>query len=108
MPDATTAHAVEPAGGGCLLRLTVRTNRDGVRFPAGYDPWRQSLLVDVDARPVDGAANRALIQAAADFFGVEPAAVAIAAGKTGRSKRLRIAGVGARVAARRLDAALAD
>ncbi len=108
MPDAPVADAVEPVGDGCRLRLTVRPDRDILRFPAGYDPWRRSLLVDLDAPPVDGAANRALVDAAADFFGVAASAVTITAGATGRSKRLHIAGVGARVAARRLAAALAE
>lgn len=108
MPDASVTDSVEGAGDGCVLRLTVRPGRDAVRFPADYDPWRRSLVVHTQASPTDGAANQQLMAAAAAFFGVAPDAVAITAGATGRRKRLRIAGVGPTVAARRLAAALAE
>lgn len=108
MPEASVHDSVDEAGGGCVLRLTVQPGRDAVRFPAGYDPWRRSLVVHVQAAPADGAANRQLVDAAAAFFGVDADAVAITAGAAGRRKRLRVTGVGPRVAARRLAAALAE
>lgn len=106
MPPSSVAASVEPASGGCVLRLTVRPGRGVLRFPAGYDPWRRTLVIDLDAPATDGAANRALVAAAADFFGVETDAVAITAGAKNRSKRLRVDGVGPAVAAGRLAAAL--
>jgi uncharacterized protein YggU (UPF0235/DUF167 family) len=55
----------------------------------------------VHARPVDGAANRELVEVVAAALAVRPAAVSILSGTQGREKRLRVEGVDvARVTAR--------
>jgi uncharacterized protein YggU (UPF0235/DUF167 family) len=59
------------------------------------------LRVRVAAPPVDGAANRALVALVAGELGVPRSAVRIAAGETGRTKVLEVAGVDpARISAR--------
>jgi len=50
------------------------------------------LRVAVNAPPVDGAANEAMIEAVAQAFGVRRAAVAIVRGERGRRKTVRITG----------------
>jgi uncharacterized protein len=50
------------------------------------------LKVQLAAPPVDGEANAALVEFAADLFGVRRSAVTLVAGATGRRKRLRIEG----------------
>ena len=52
-----------------------------------------SLLVRLEAAPVDGAANDALIAFLATTFGVPRRAVGIISGERGRQKRVAIAGV---------------
>jgi uncharacterized protein (TIGR00251 family) len=50
------------------------------------------LRVVVSAPPTDGKANKAVILALAEAFGVAPSAVTILRGETGRKKTVRIVG----------------
>jgi len=71
------------------LRLTPRGGHDAVDG-AGEDGL---LRVRVAAPPAEGAANRALQRLVADQLGVAASAVAIEAGLSSRTKRLRVSGV---------------
>ena len=51
------------------------------------------LTVKVQAPPVDGAANKALIALLAERLGVPKAGIAILSGKNTRWKRLRVQGL---------------
>jgi uncharacterized protein (TIGR00251 family) len=51
------------------------------------------LKISVTAPPVDGAANAAVIELLAARLGVARGAIEIAAGQTGRRKRVRVRGV---------------
>lgn len=50
----------------------------------------EQLRVRIQAPPVDGKANRALIRFLASEFGVRPKDVSIERGESSRSKRVRI------------------
>jgi len=50
------------------------------------------LRVVVSAAPTDGKANRAVVVALAEAFGVPASAVTILRGETGRKKTVRIEG----------------
>ena len=52
------------------------------------------LCVAVNATPVDGKANAAVVRVLAETFKVPRSAVAIVRGETGRKKTVRITGVG--------------
>ena len=60
------------------------------------------VVVRVNAPPVDGAANEAVIAALADALGVPKRDIQIAAGATSRNKSLEIAGLSREEIARRL------
>jgi len=60
------------------------------------------LRIRLNAPPVDGRANAALVEFIAEAFGVPRAAVSIEAGLSGRNKRLRIRGAAALPAALQL------
>jgi uncharacterized protein YggU (UPF0235/DUF167 family) len=49
--------------------------------------------VRITARAVEGAANRALIEAVADALGVRPSAVSLVAGKRSRQKVVEVSGL---------------
>ena len=70
------------------VRVTPRASRNaivGVR--------RGALCVRLQAPPVEGAANRALLRFLGKRLGVPPRAVSLVRGDTGRDKLLRIEGV---------------
>ncbi len=83
--------------GGVILDVAVkpRSSREGVG-PVQAD----RLVVSVNAPPVDGKANEAVVRVLAETFGVPRSAVTIVRGETGRKKTVRIAGITAAAVAR--------
>lgn len=77
------------------MRVAVRV-RPGARAVAVGGRWDgpsgPALLVAVQARAVEGAANAAVVAAVAAAFGVRRAAVEIVTGVRGRDKVVEIAG----------------
>lgn len=65
-----------------------------------------ALKVRVAAPPVEGRANRAVVQLVAELLGAKPAQVEVESGESSRTKRLRVEGVDPADARRILDAAL--
>lgn len=80
-----------------------RAHGDGVRFAVRVQPRASrtsiegvhggALKVRLNAPPVDGAANDALVALLADALGVPKRAVRIVAGESARSKIVEVAGV---------------
>ena len=71
-----------------VVRVTPRAGRDEV---VG---WRgEELRVRLRAPPVEGQANEALRRLLADRLGVAPSNIELITGATGRTKRLRVAGM---------------
>jgi uncharacterized protein (TIGR00251 family) len=65
-----------------------------------------ALKVRVAAPPVEGRANRAVVELVADLLAVKPANVQVESGDSSRAKRLRVEGVDPAHARRILSAAL--
>lgn len=65
----------------------------------------EALKIRLAAPPVDGAANDELVRFLADRLNVPRSAVTIAAGRAGRRKTVKIAGVATAVALRTLETA---
>jgi uncharacterized protein (TIGR00251 family) len=70
------------------IQVKPRSSREAVG-PAQAD----RLLVSVNAPPVDGKANEAVVRVLAETFGVARSAVTIVRGETGKKKTVRLAGV---------------
>lgn len=70
-------------------QLQPRAKRDEIAGEHGG-----ALKVRVQAPPVDGAANKALVALLAKEFGVSKARVVVEKGATGRRKRVRIQSAG--------------
>ena len=83
--------------GGVTLDIAVkpRSSREGVGPVQG-----DRLVVAVNAPPVEGKANEAVVRVLAETFGVPRSRVAIVRGETGRRKTVRIAGLAAATVAR--------
>ena len=69
----------------------VRTHPGASRTGAVWDG--AVLHVRVTARPVEGAANRALLQAVADALGVRRSTVSLVAGERSREKLVEVIGL---------------
>jgi hypothetical protein len=78
--------------GGVTVDIVVkpRSSREGVGPVQG-----DRLIVAVNAPPVDGKANEAVVRVLAETFKVARSAVAIVRGETGRKKTVRIQGISA-------------
>jgi len=77
------------------IAVKPRSSREGVGPIQG-----DRLCVAVNAPPVEGRANEAVVRVLAQTFKVARSAVTIVRGETGRKKTIRIAGVTAATVAR--------
>lgn len=77
-----------------VIPRSPRTRVDGRRGDA--------ILVRLNAPPVDGAANDALIAFLSDVLDVPRRSIAIVSGQTSRDKRVRVEGIDAAAAVARL------
>jgi uncharacterized protein (TIGR00251 family) len=95
----SAAGAITADGADTILRVYV-SPRAGRSAVAGE---RQGAIwIKLAAPPVEGAANRALIELLAARLGVPPSALRIEAGATGRRKRVRIVALRSEQATARL------
>jgi len=78
----------EPGGAVLEVLVTPRASRTRV---AGEHGGRLKLLLA--APPVEGEANRALVEFLSSALGVRRAEVVIVSGKSGRRKTVRVSGV---------------
>ncbi|MBK8002884.1 MAG: YggU family protein [Gemmatimonadetes bacterium] len=92
-------HPITQAKDGIRIALQVqpRASRSEVLGLQG-----DALKVRVQAPPVEGAANQAVVELVAEALGVRRGAVSLVAGETGRRKVVAVAGITAAEAARRL------
>lgn len=85
---------------GCSfqVRLQPRARKSGVQGESG-----EALKIAVNAPPVEGRANAALIEYLAEFLKVPRRSVTIATGEHSRLKTVRVMGVSAEEARRRFS-----
>ena len=84
------------------IRVIPRARQTAIANRRG-DTW----VIRLQAPPVDGAANDALIAFIAETLRLPKRAIAIVSGATSRQKRLRIEGLEAAAAGERLTHAMA-
>ncbi len=94
---------LRPRGSGAALTVRVlpRAKKNEV---AGFMPDGR-VKVRLTAPPVEGAANRALVELLAQVLGVRAAAVEVVAGATGRDKIVSVIGLTPEVVEARLRSA---
>jgi uncharacterized protein (TIGR00251 family) len=81
------------------IAVKPRSSREGVGPIQG-----DRLCVAVNAPPVDGKANEAVVRVLASILKIPRSAVTIVRGETGRKKTLRIAGISAAALLRSVEA----
>ena len=89
-----------PAAAGCVLRVHVRP---GASRPGLVGLHGGALAVRVGARPVDGAANREVLEVLARALGLRPGALELTSGATGRDKRVLVRGLSSAAAYAKLS-----
>lgn len=77
-----------PGGIELSVRVVPRASRNEI---AGL--LEDALKIRLNAPPVDGKANKALVEFLADTLGAPARGITLVSGETGRTKRLRIAGL---------------
>jgi len=98
MPDPA-AYGIITHGQGVTIRVYVAPRSSASRVVGEHDG---ALKVALTAPPVEGAANKALVELLAKLLGVPRGAVSIVSGETSRNKTVRVHGVDAQTAARKL------
>jgi len=95
--------AIREAAGAITfsVRIHPRARRNAVTGESA-----QALKLSLTAPPVEGQANAACIEFLAELLKVPRSSVTILAGRGSRSKVVRVAGLEARRAQERLEAAL--
>jgi uncharacterized protein len=91
---------IQPTSDGGIVisvRVIPRADRSRVAGTRG-----NALLVRLSAPPVDGAANRELIDVIATTLDVPKGAVSIVGGELSRGKRVRVDGIDVKTATLRL------
>ncbi len=72
------------------LRIPIRVKPGASRTRVGGRYGDDQLIVAVNAPPVEGAANDAVVAAVADALGIRPRQIALISGHTARSKVLEV------------------
>ena len=85
--------AVTETAGGVLLDVEVSAGSRQMRFPAGFNPWRTTILCKVPESPRDGKANAAVLALIADTLRVPVSRVQIRSGSTSHTKKIFVAGI---------------
>ena len=70
------------------VHVQPRASKDGIE-----GLWGDALKVKLNAPPLEGKANKALMRFLAERFGLAPSQVEIIAGRRSRNKLLRITGI---------------
>ena len=81
---------IEPTAGGCVLNVRVipRASRNKIQGVLG-----DSLKIRLQAPPVDGKANEALVRFLADTLRLPARNIDLLSGETGRNKRVLLSGL---------------
>lgn len=94
-------YAETPEGVVLNVRAQPRSSRAGLDDILG-----DAVKVRIRAAPVDGKANRELVETLADAFGLPKARVVFKGGETSKTKRILLVGLTAAAVASVLDAAI--
>jgi uncharacterized protein len=81
---------IQPAAGGCVVNVRVipRASKNQIQGVLG-----DALKIRLQAPPVDGKANEALVRFLADTLSLPTRNVSLISGETGRNKRVLLSGL---------------
>ena len=93
---------LRPTEDGCIVTVKATPRANKSAFAGAEAEW---VRVRLQAPPVDGKANAALLKLFAETFGTPKRSIEILTGDTSRLKRIRLHGVSAAAVAARLSSA---
>ena len=79
---------MNPSSSTLCVRVTPRSGKEGI---AGYEGG--VVRIRLNAPPVEGKANEALVRFLAKAVGVPKSRITLVTGERGRSKIVRVAGI---------------
>jgi uncharacterized protein len=85
--------AITEGTGGVVLSLEVSPGSDRDEFPAGYNPWRNTLLCRTRSPPREGRANKAIIAVISKRLDISSSSVTVVAGARSPFKKVRVEGL---------------
>ena len=89
---STLEDAVSGSPRGVILSVEVSAGSKQDRFPAGYNPWRNTILCRVTDPARDGKANAAVLALIGDVLEVPACSLRIQSGTTASLKKILVAG----------------
>lgn len=88
---------------GTILAIEVTAGSKRENFPGGFNPWRNTLDCIVTAPPVEGRANRAVVELISRSLDVPKNRISILSGSGSAQKKIMIEGIGAEALASILE-----
>lgn len=85
--------AIQSHPKGITIRFDVSAGTTRLIVPSGFNPWRKALLARLTEEPTGGKANRQLISALAEIFGIPEGDVEIMSGQKSARKVLLVKGL---------------
>jgi len=81
--------AMEETKEGTIIHLKVKISKRA-RFPAGYDEWKNRIIIEVDEEPVKGKANRKILEILSSLFNLKTNEICIAYGERQKEKGILV------------------
>jgi uncharacterized protein (TIGR00251 family) len=78
---------------GIIITVEVSAGSKQSIFPDGYNSWRKAFGISVKAPPMEGKANKAIIELIASQLHISKNAVTIISGHTASVKKIQITGI---------------
>lgn len=95
----TASYGIEATATGITIKIHVAPRSSSNKVVGVHNG---AIKVSLTAPPVDGAANKALVEFLAKVLGVPKGAVRIVSGEASRHKMVAVIGVGAQTALKKL------
>ena len=92
-------YGIEPAPSGVTIKVYVSPRATANKVAGAHNG---AVKIALTAPPVDGAANKALVEFLARMLGVPKGSVRLLSGETSRNKVVRVEGIDAQVAISKL------
>jgi uncharacterized protein (TIGR00251 family) len=85
--------AMKPHPLGFVIRFEIVPGSSRLLVPSGYNPWKEAMEARLTEKPIQGKANKQLIEALAKLFNISTVQIEILSGQKSTKKALLIKGI---------------